>query len=159
MHLGNDGRWSKTFTQLLLRLSYASSWVFCICIAQLLNKSFQLTTCVFYHESQFLTCCDVDLSCHVPWCSSPSGVIFGVVVRLSILFEISSLLVMNWMEHSMRSVDLEVRVVCPGEQGVAPGFRSFCGVGVSCLTVSSGESCAVSFDDSSSFMSRAGLQA
>ena len=35
----------------------------------------------------------------------------------------------------------------PGEKGVAPRFRGFCGVGDSLFTVSSGESCAVSFDD------------
>ena len=40
----------------------------------------------------------------------------------------------------MRPVDSEVRVVWLGEKGIAPGLRGFCGVGISCLTVSSGES-------------------
>ena len=44
-------------------------------------------------------------------------------------------------------------MVWPGEKGATPGFRGFCSVGVYLLTVSSGESRAVSFDDSSSFTS------
>lgn len=75
---------------------------------------------------------------------------WGRLSNLSMLFENSSLLAINWMKHSMQSIDSEVWVVWPGEKGIAPGFRGFCGVGIS-FWVFLLENHAVSFDDSSSF--------
>lgn len=46
-------------------------------------------------------------------------------MRLSILFEISFLLVMNWMKHSMWSVESEVWVIWPREKDIAPGHSLF----------------------------------
>lgn len=75
---------------------------------------------------------------------------WGRLSNLSMLFENSSLLAINWMKHSMQSIDSELWVVWPGEKGVAPGFRGFCDVGIS-FWVFLLENHAASFDDSLSF--------